>query len=73
METMKVEAGDSRDEKFRETFNPFTPDVHLRPPADGKQTWGYSYYPTKRVSPVHKFPRFVVNRERETVPLQGST
>lgn len=50
METMKVKAGDSRDEKERETFNPFDPASHLVPPDNGKQFWGYSYYPTKRVS-----------------------
>ncbi|XP_076868470.1 glycoprotein-N-acetylgalactosamine 3-beta-galactosyltransferase 1 [Brachyhypopomus gauderio] len=48
METMKVRAGDSRDEKERETFNPFPPTSHLLPPDNGKQSWGYSYYPTKK-------------------------
>lgn len=50
MQTMKVEPGDSRDEKLRETFHPFTPDDHLNPPANRKHTWYYSYYLTKRVS-----------------------
>ncbi|KAF7692020.1 glycoprotein-N-acetylgalactosamine 3-beta-galactosyltransferase 1 [Silurus meridionalis] len=49
MQTMKVEAGDSRDEQLRETFNPFTPDMHLRPLDFGeKLPWGYSYYPPKQ-------------------------
>ncbi|XP_066499782.1 glycoprotein-N-acetylgalactosamine 3-beta-galactosyltransferase 1 [Hoplias malabaricus] len=48
METMEVKAGDSRDENQREHFNPFSPEVHLQPPVNGKQFWGYSYYPTKR-------------------------
>ncbi|KAM9436794.1 glycoprotein-N-acetylgalactosamine 3-beta-galactosyltransferase 1 isoform 2-T3 [Clarias gariepinus] len=48
METMKVEAADSRDEKLRETFNPFPPEHDLLPPASGKQTWGYSYYMIKQ-------------------------
>lgn len=49
METMKVEAGDSRDENLRETFNPFTPNEHLRRPNNGEKNW-YNYYPTKQVS-----------------------
>ncbi|KAK3515415.1 hypothetical protein QTP70_018880, partial [Hemibagrus guttatus] len=48
MQTMKVEAGDSRDEMLRETFNPFTPESHLLPPATGKQDWHYDYYQPKR-------------------------
>lgn len=52
MQTMKVEAGDSRDELLRETFNPFTPESHLLPPATGKHYWYYDYYQTKRVSTV---------------------
>ncbi|XP_026780225.3 glycoprotein-N-acetylgalactosamine 3-beta-galactosyltransferase 1 [Pangasianodon hypophthalmus] len=50
MQTMKVEPGDSRDEKLRETFNPFTPGDHLSHPANGKQDSGYSYYSTKQGS-----------------------
>ncbi|XP_060717697.1 glycoprotein-N-acetylgalactosamine 3-beta-galactosyltransferase 1 isoform X2 [Tachysurus vachellii] len=48
METMKVEAGDSRDEMLRETFNPLTPESHLIPPDTREQIWGYDYYQTKR-------------------------
>lgn len=48
METMGVKARDSRDPNKRETFNPFRPENHLIPPENGKQTWGYSYYKTRR-------------------------
>ncbi|KAI4883113.1 hypothetical protein NFI96_020364 [Prochilodus magdalenae] len=43
MQTMKIKAGDSRDEKARETFNPFPLESHLKPLAK-KPTWSYSYY-----------------------------
>ncbi|XP_027013669.1 glycoprotein-N-acetylgalactosamine 3-beta-galactosyltransferase 1 [Tachysurus fulvidraco] len=48
METMKVKAGDSRDELLRETFNPFTPESHLIPPATEEHIWSYDYYKRKR-------------------------
>ncbi|XP_064205583.1 glycoprotein-N-acetylgalactosamine 3-beta-galactosyltransferase 1 isoform X1 [Anguilla rostrata] len=48
METMEVEAGDSRDRKKRETFHPFDPESHLIKDPGNKQSWywGYGYYPT---------------------------
>ncbi|KAJ8354491.1 hypothetical protein SKAU_G00220580 [Synaphobranchus kaupii] len=47
MEAMGVEAGDSRDKKKRETFQPFTPQNHLNKVLGSKQSWywGYGYYP----------------------------
>ncbi|GAA6091600.1 glycoprotein-N-acetylgalactosamine 3-beta-galactosyltransferase 1 [Tachysurus ichikawai] len=50
MQTMKVKAGDSRDEMLRETFNPFTPESHLIPQPTREQIWDYDYYQQKRVS-----------------------
>ncbi|XP_061080830.1 glycoprotein-N-acetylgalactosamine 3-beta-galactosyltransferase 1 [Conger conger] len=46
MQTMGVEAADSRDEKKRETFHPFPPEKHLIKTLGRKQSWywGYSYY-----------------------------
>ncbi|XP_069828359.1 glycoprotein-N-acetylgalactosamine 3-beta-galactosyltransferase 1-like [Dendropsophus ebraccatus] len=44
METMGVVPGDTRDNKNRETFNPFTPEYHLTS-TYSQEYFNYCYYP----------------------------
>ncbi|XP_041104863.1 glycoprotein-N-acetylgalactosamine 3-beta-galactosyltransferase 1-like isoform X2 [Polyodon spathula] len=49
METMNVTAGDARDKNKRESFHPFTPEMHLVKSYGAKTFWYWSYnlYPTE--------------------------
>lgn len=57
MESINVEAGDSRDSVHRETFHPFVPEHHLMKGYLPKNfwIWNYNYYPTVEVRCLVEF------------------
>lgn len=54
MESINVEAGDSRDTSAKETFHPFVPEHHLIKGYLPKNFWywNYNYYPAVEVSVI---------------------
>ncbi|MGH0146809.1 UNVERIFIED_CONTAM: hypothetical protein FKN15_047889 [Acipenser sinensis] len=57
LDTMNVTAGDARDKNKRESFHPFTPEMHLVKSYGAKTFWywSYNFYPTEENSRLNKY------------------